>query len=557
MNTYDHTRSLRFQHSRPRLSTWTGAALIVAVLGLLLAACAPARAGSAVPPGAQPGDLTLETCTYKIQGTAFDADCGTLVVPENRADPGARLIAVPVVRVHASAGQPAEPIFYLQGGPGQSNLGFEPPLGLLTNHDFVMVGYRGVDGTVRLECPEYGQAMKGVEDDLLSQATQAHLGEAARACARRLRAAGVDLAGYTMPEVIADQEAARAALGYPRIHLLSESYGTRVAQLYAYLHPDRIGRSAMVGANPPGRFVYEPEVIDQQLEYYARLCAQEAACQARSPNLAETMRQVIDEMPRRWLFVPIDPGKVKAMTHLGLFHRGQAAMVFDAYQAAAAGDASGLAFVSLAWDFLAPSVLVWGDSFAKAATADYDPARDYATDLNPPGSIIGSPLSALAFDSSARNWPITLIPAELRRVQPSDVETLLISGSVDFSTPAQYATDELLPALRHGQQVIVAEAGHTGDLFGLQPAAIDRLLTSFYDTGVADDSLLTYVPMDFHVGLGFPLLAKLLVGGGLVLIAGVGAGLVWVIRRFQRRTRRRRQPAGAVLPAAEAYPLNR
>jgi pimeloyl-ACP methyl ester carboxylesterase len=430
---------------------------------------------------------------------------------------------------------PGEPVFFLQGGPGQSNLGFEPPLGLLASHDFVMVGYRGVDGSVRLDCPEYGQAMKGVGGDLLSPESQANLGAAAGACAQRLQAAGVDLAAYTMPDVIADMEMARTALGYARIDLLSESYGTRVAQLYAYLHPDRIYRSAMVAVNPPGRFVYEPEMIDQQLQDYARLCAQEAACRSRSPDLVATMRQVLGSLPKRWLLVPIDPGKVKAMTHMGLFTRDMAAMVFDAYQAAAAGDASGLALISVAWDFLAPSVLVWGDSFAKAGTADYDPARDYAADMNPPGAVIGSPLSALAFDRSARNWPITLIPAELRRVQPSDVETLLVSGSVDFSTPPQYATAELLPALRHGQQVMVTEAGHTGDLFGLQPAAIERLLTSFYDTGVADASLFTYLPMDFRVGLGFPRLAKLLAGAGLLLVTGLGTGLVWVLWRRQRR----------------------
>jgi pimeloyl-ACP methyl ester carboxylesterase len=562
MNTYDPTPTFRFQRSLSRLSAQPGAALVFALLGMLLAACASAPAGSAVPPGAQPGDLALEACSYKIKGTTFEADCGTLVVLENRAAPESRLIALPVIRVHAAADQPAEPIFYLQGGPGQSNLGIEPPLGLLANHDFVMVGYRGVDGSVRLDCPEYGQAMKGVGDDLLSQESQANLGAAAGACAERLLAAGIDLAGYTMPEVIADMELVRAALGYPRIDLLSESYGTRVAQLYAYLHPDRIYRSALVAVNPPGRFVYEPEVIDQQLQDYARLCAQEAACRSRSPDLVETMRQVLGNLPRRWLFVPIDPGKVKAMTFMGLFTRDMAAMVFDAYQAAAAGDASGLALISVAWDFMAPSVLVWGDSFAKAGPADYDPARDYAADMNPPGSIIGSPLSALAFDSSARHWPITPLPAELRRVQPSDVETLLVSGSVDFSTPPQYAVDELLPALRHGQHVMVAEAGHTGDLFGLQPAATERLLTSFYDTGVADASLFTYMPMDFHVGLGFPLMTKLLAGAGLLLIAGFGLCLVWVFRRWQRRPGARRQPAGARPPAAErgnaaAYYLDR
>jgi pimeloyl-ACP methyl ester carboxylesterase len=513
-----------------------------------------------VPLGARPGDLALEACSYKIQATKFAADCGTLVVPENRADPGSRLIAVPVVRVHAVADQPGEPIFFLQGGPGQSNLGIQPPLGLLANHDFVMVGYRGVDGSVRLDCPEYSQAVKGVGGDLLGAESQANLGAAAAACAQRLQASGVDLAGYSMPEVIADIELARAALGYARINLLSESYGTRVAQLYAYLHPDRIYRSAMVAVNPPGRFVYEPGMIDQQLQDYARLCAQDAGCRSRSPDLVETMRQVLGNLPKRWLFVPIDPGKVKAMTHMGLFTRDMAAMVFEAYQAAAAGDASGLALISVAWDFMAPSVLVWGDSFAKAGTADYDPARDYAADMNPPGSVIGSPLTALAFEQSARNWPITLIAPELRRVQPSDVETLLVSGSVDFSTPPQYATDELLPALSHGQQVLVAEAGHTGDLFGLQPAATERLLTSFYDTGVADASLFTYMPMDFRVGLGFPLIAKLLAGASALLAAGLVAGVLWVIRRIQRRQGRFHQPIGASQPTAagaEAYPVRR
>jgi len=544
-------RSLR---RLPRRSGLMAATRVAALLGLLLAACAPAPGSHVVPANARAGDLTLEACSVKIQGTEFDADCGTLVVPENRAEPGSRLITVPVMRVHAAADQPAEPIFFLQGGPGQSNLGVEPPLGLLANHDFVMVGYRGVDGLVRLTCPEYSRALHGTGGDLLSVASRAGLGGAARACADRWQAAGVDLAGYTMPEVIGDLELARERLDYPRIDLLSESYGTRLAQIYAYLHPDRIYRSAMVGVNPPGRFVYEPEIIDRQLQDYARLCAQDAACKARSPDLSETMRQVIDHMPRRWLFVPIDPGKVKAMTFMGLFTRDMAAMVFDAYQAAADGDASGLALVSLAWDFMAPSVLVWGDSFAKAAPADFDPARDYAADMNPPGSIMGSPLSLMSFDNLNGNWPVTSIPDELRRVHPSDVETLLVSGSVDFSTPAQYATDELLPTLSKGQQVIVAEAGHTGDLFGLQPAATERLLTSFYDTGLADASLFTYLPMNFRVGLGVPLLAKLLAGAGLVLTTGIVAGLFWVLRRRRGRRAFGRQPAGDGPAVAQGMP---
>jgi hypothetical protein len=42
-------------------------------------------------------------------------------------------------------------------------------------------------------------------------------------------------------------------------------------------------------------------------------------------------------------------------------------------------------------------------------------------------------------------------------VHPSDVETLLISGSIDVAAPAERATEELLPSLAIGQQVILAE----------------------------------------------------------------------------------------------------
>jgi hypothetical protein len=46
-----------------------------------------------VPEGAKAGDLVLAPYTYATEGGDYDADCGTLVVPENRADPRSRLIA--------------------------------------------------------------------------------------------------------------------------------------------------------------------------------------------------------------------------------------------------------------------------------------------------------------------------------------------------------------------------------------------------------------------------------------------------------------------------------
>ena len=47
-------------------------------------------------------------------------------------------------------------------------------------------------------------------------------------CAERLQNAGVDLAGYTLPERVDDLDEVRQALGYERVDLLSESAGTRL-----------------------------------------------------------------------------------------------------------------------------------------------------------------------------------------------------------------------------------------------------------------------------------------------------------------------------------------
>jgi len=206
---------------------------IVTVLGLTVAACGGPKASLTVPESAKPGDLLLEPCTFKTKAGEYQADCGTLVVQENRDKVDSRLIALPVIRVHASGNNPTEPIFFLDGGPGENlNMQFKPPAALLVNHDVVMVGYRGVDGSSALDCPEVSEAMKGVGGNLLSEESRANLSDARARCAQRLQDAGVDLEGYTVVDVVADLEAARAGLDYERVNLLARGFGTRIVRCW-------------------------------------------------------------------------------------------------------------------------------------------------------------------------------------------------------------------------------------------------------------------------------------------------------------------------------------
>jgi pimeloyl-ACP methyl ester carboxylesterase len=399
----------------------------------------------------------------------------------------------------------------------------------------VQVGYRGVDGTPKLDCPEVTAAIKGVGNNLLSTESLDHLGEAVEGCSNRLQAEGVDLAGYTIPEVVEDMEAARAALGYERIHLLSQSYGTRVAQIYAVMHPESVHRSAQIGVNPPGHFNAAPETADAQIEYYADLCRLDPECSSRTPDLAAAVRNVNQSMPDRWLFVPIDPGKAMGVSFILLMNRSTAPIVFDAYMAAEQGDPSGLAFLSLSYDFTLPGMMTWGEYFALGMSSDYEPGRDYRAELTAPDATFGSPVYLLIWGSASDHWPPVLMDDVYRQVQPSDVETLLISGTVDFSTPAQFAEQELLPSLRNGKHVIIAEQGHTSDFWNYQPEAAEHLLTSFYATGQADDSLYTYLPMDFKPSLRAPVLAKIFLAVGVLLIVLLG----WAVWRIVRRIRQR------------------
>ena len=89
----------------------TGLALI-ALLTLALGYLHFAGGSTAlsVPSGAHAGQLTtLKNCTYNTEKGPYAADCGTLVVPENRADPHSRLIALPVIVIRAHIGTPGRP----------------------------------------------------------------------------------------------------------------------------------------------------------------------------------------------------------------------------------------------------------------------------------------------------------------------------------------------------------------------------------------------------------------------------------------------------------------
>jgi pimeloyl-ACP methyl ester carboxylesterase len=225
---------------------------------------------------------------------------------------------LPVTRIRARTEHPDAPIFRLEGGPGRSNMEFANASRFADRHDVVLVGYRGVD-----------------------------------------------LAGYSLAQRVDDLEAARRALGYRRVNLLSESAGTRTAMTYTWRYPKSVHRSVMIGVNSPGHFLWDARTIDGQIRQYADLCAKEDACRARSGDLAATVKSQAADIADHWGPLSIKQGNVRVASFMGLFHSTShgaplsAPQTLDSWRSAAKGDPSGLWLQSLLAKLVLPDSYVF------------------------------------------------------------------------------------------------------------------------------------------------------------------------------------------------------
>jgi pimeloyl-ACP methyl ester carboxylesterase len=520
------------------------ALVVIALVALGLGAIHVTSGDDAVsvPSGAKAGDLMLEDCEYATEDGAYAADCGTLVVPENRHKTDSRLIALPVTRIRARSADPAEPIFRLQGGPGITNMTFPMASRFADRHDVVLVGYRGVDGSSKLDCPEVTSARERARGFLTEKAMRADAA-AYKDCAERLQDAGFDLAGYTLPQRVEDLDAVRLALGYERVDLLSESAGTRTAMIYAWRYPDRVHRSVMLGANPPGNFLWDAKTTGEQIRRYAALCAGDASCHGRTPDLAASIHSASTQMPDHWWFLPIRKGNVQLGAFFGLMHATtdgagplNGPWTIDTLLAADKGDGSGAWLLSLMAQAIFPRAQVWGD-VAAVGRADATHARRFFANHDGRGSVIGSPGTDfyMAGGRLYDSWPASPDEKLYTRVRNSNVETLLIGGRLDVATPPQNGTRELLPHLPNGKEVVLPDIGHTDDFWTYQTPAANRLVNTYLDSGRVDTSLYTRTTVDFTPALGHGPIAEIVLGTMLGLAGLTVLSLLWMALRVRWR----------------------
>jgi hypothetical protein len=235
--------------------------------------------------------------------------------------------------------------------------------------------------------------------------------------------------------------------------------------------------------NPPGNFVWKGQTTDKQIRRYATLCSKDTMCSARTEDPGATIRRVNGDIPERWGFLPIDEGNVRVATFWGRRVVDEATgpisapVTIDAWISADKGDASGFWFQSLLSELAFPQSFIWGEMAARASADDWAAERYFSS--RDRGTILGSPGTEFIWGGGqlADAWPA---PAkqEYDRVRTSKVETLLIGGELDFATPPQVATRELLPYLPNGKEVVIPALGHSGSFWAEQPEVGTRLINN-------------------------------------------------------------------------------
>jgi pimeloyl-ACP methyl ester carboxylesterase len=213
--------------------------------------------------------------------------CGSIEVPFERADEslGETTIGFAVRPPDDRKAPSRGAIFAVEGGPGYSSTGtanaFTKLFGpLLRDRELVLVDMRGTGRSEPIDCPDLQRGV-GPEWITLEQ------------CARRL---GPRFESYRTSAAADDIDAVREALGYDEITLYGDSYGTFLAQSYAFRHPDTLEALVLDSAYPArGESAWYGSLVRTGVRAVATACERVASCsgnaERRFEKLVDYLRQ--------------------------------------------------------------------------------------------------------------------------------------------------------------------------------------------------------------------------------------------------------------------------
>jgi pimeloyl-ACP methyl ester carboxylesterase len=407
---------------------------------------------------------------------AGKARCGTVAVPEDRANPGRRTINLNIVVIPASsADKRLPPLFDIEGGPSiadTKNAAFYLTDGAAyhAHRDVVLVDQRGTGGSNGMKCKEIDAAEAAYRP--------MYPPDAVGRCRVELEKRA-DLRFYGTTEAVADLDAIRAALGYDQIDLFALSYGTTFALRYMAVYPKTVRVAVLLSVATPMAMVprYHSVAAERALELLFAECRADPKCARafdpdRDLRIALANLRAIPGAPSPDVFMEklrslmYTPAKARTLPYL-IHAAAQRDLkpFFDATRS----DGASLFHEGMYLSVTCTESFPLFDYSEAAATSSRTRFGDYRLRRQHEACAL---------------WPKGKIPTDFLSLPRTDAAVLLISGQLDPVTPPEWAAGvaRSLPNARH---VIIPQMGHIFDGMSGIDTCFDPLIIRFYETGNA------------------------------------------------------------------------
>lgn len=457
---------------------------------LIVAGCSGRSSADQAP---RPGEVRASTHHLLSGLSTIRYELGHIYVPENRARPDSRLIAVRYMRIKGTAPEGTPPVFMLPGGPGDSYIeaftksgpGWfgaarqrDDVLRFRRAGDVIIMDQRGASGPSERLGFNYNPDGQPLDRPaLLDDELKAAPSVVRRALARYPEH---DLAGYTVIQCAEDLDDLRRALGYAKINLFGLSYGSQWSFAVLRLHPETVSRVLLSGVEPLDNSYDMPSHVWAALMRMAAEAETDPRLRASLPP--EGLRQAVDEILARLDTAPVTV-RLKSGEQIVLgpedfrlslvarpsewparvvdIHRGR----YGAWAEEVAASRRPLtaAPAALIGPLIDTSLNV---SEARGRRLAADPAVRYL------GTWGFAPSMA-----AAALWPTPDVGDTLRLPAESPIPVVFLHGDWDTSTPIENSR-EIQPYFPNSRLVVVRRGGHGAiyELADQNPGVLDRLL---------------------------------------------------------------------------------
>jgi pimeloyl-ACP methyl ester carboxylesterase len=436
--------------------------------------------------------LELEDCRISIgpghPGTK--ARCGTMLRPENPADPESPDIELRIAVVPALNLTPEpDPFVPIAGGPGQGSVEFYLQIrsaleGVRRNRDILLVDQRGTGESARMDCP--------IDDDALLFETELAVEDTLDYMQACLDELPHDPRYFTTSVAVTDLEAIREALGYSQLNLYGVSYGSRVAQHFARRYPDAVRTVVIDGVVPP-QIALGPEIATESQKAVDNIlarCAADPACSEAFPDIETTFDEVVRQLREapvevtvphpntgRLQDVKFGSGQFAGAVRLLVYNPNTIALLPLFIHEAGQGN-----FAPLASQFMLTAIsmrdaLAIGMHNAVMCTEDVPFLDPSAIDYEAIAASYMGTFQLETLEAMCSIWPAGPIDPEFKTPLDTNIPFLLLSGDADPITPPRYA--EMAAAqLGNATHLIGKHQGHGQIVVG----CTGRIVRDFVDS---------------------------------------------------------------------------